>query len=70
MSEFYLSASTRQQLQDRADALALEPEALIALLLSQQQLWPDMQPRALDPAFESACQQALRTHHQLLNGAH
>ena len=70
MSEFYLSASTRQQLQDRADALALEPEALIALLLSQQQLWPEMRPRPLDPAFDKVCQQALQTHHTLLNGTH
>lgn len=66
MSEFYLSASTRQRLQETATALALEPEALISLLLSQHQLFPSMQVQALEPVFEAACQQALATHQHLL----
>lgn len=66
MSEFYLSASTRQRLQETATALALEPEALISLLLSQHQLWQKMQVQPLDPGFETACQQALNSHRQLL----
>ncbi|MBF2054345.1 MAG: hypothetical protein IGS03_12910 [Candidatus Sericytochromatia bacterium] len=69
MSEFYLSANTRQQLQDTAAALALAPDALISLLLSQHQLWARMQPQDLDPAFEASCQQALSTHQQLLQRA-